>query len=523
MQSFLRKYQKATIGVVNGFDRLLFRGTIRLIASVSGMMSYLYRKNILLKDFGQWAEHLSAEVVSASKQVAVDAGRPIEYIRSSSIDKEDYARSIAARDGIKNGLICLFTAVEPCQSFDIHKNREAKKLELVSRQRKCLWIYHYMIHPIFGFMHARIQTWLPLTVKLCINGREWLSRQLDNENIGYIRRANCFADIQDIPRAQKLFDEQLKSNWPQLLGSIQQSINPLHTELFNDFPLYYYWSADESEWATDIMFKSHEQLARLYPHLLRYGMTVFQSKDVMRFLGHASPECKKVNAHFKGQVVTDIKHRPEGVRIKHRVNNNSIKMYDKEGSVLRVETTINNTREFKVYRRANDDPKKPYRWQKMRKGVADLQRRAQVSQASNQRYLEALAAVDVTETIEEQLKPICQKVQSNGRSFRALNPWLEHDALLLETICRGEYAINGFRNRDIVATLYPKAGTADHVERKRLTAKVSRDLRLLRAHGLISKVSKTHRYVLTDKGRKITASFLLVNEARIKDLYKNAA
>jgi len=523
MQAFIQKYHNAIRGTISGFDRLLFRGTLRRIASVSGLSTYLSYTRILLKDFTVWASDVTNSIRQASEGTAHAAGRPIYYINNSAIDKEAYARAIAQRDGIKKGLVCLLTAVEPCMSFDIHKNREKKKLEIVARERKCLWIYHYMIHPLFGFMHARIQTWLPFTVKMCINGREWLSRQMDKERIGYIRRANCFPDIADATAAQLLMDKQLKSDWPKLLDTIQRAISPAHTKLFSNYHLPYYWSADESEWATDIMFKSQEQLVRLYPHLLTYGMTVFQSRDVMRFLGRSSPESKNISRNFKGQVVTDIKHRPEGVRIKHRINRNSIKMYDKEGSVLRVETTINNTREFKVYRRADDNPDKPYRWQQMRKGVADLQRRAQISQASNQRYLEALAAVDVAETVEEQLKPICQKVQSKDRKFRALNPWMERDALLLEAICRGEHAINGFRNRDIVAALYPEAPSTDPIQRKRITSKVSRNLRLLRAHGLINKVSKTHRYVLTDKGRKITAAFLLVNDARIKDLYKYAA
>jgi hypothetical protein len=408
-------------------------------------------------------------------------------------------------------------------SFDIHKNREKKVLELVARERKCLWIYHYMFHPLLGFMHARIQTWLPFTIKICINGREWLSRQFDKKQIGYVRRANCFVDIEDIVAAQLLMDEQLKTDWPHVLDSIQKKISPAHAPLFANYPLPYYWSADESEWATDVMFKSQIQLARLYPRLLTHCISVFGSKDVMRFLGRSNEAYKGINPRFTSEVVSDIKQRPEGIRIKHRINRNSIKMYNKEGSVLRVETTINNTREFKVYRRADDNPKKPYRWQKLRKGVADLHRRAQVSQASNSRYLQALSCIELSSTVEEQLQPICRKVSWHDRRYRALNPWSDHDGLLLQAICRGEFSINGFRNRDIAAIVYPQARLLEPAVGKRITAKVSRDLRLLRAHGIISKVAKTHRYMMTNKGKQITTAFLAVNSSKISDLYKNAA
>jgi hypothetical protein len=76
------------------------------------------------------------------------------------------ARVIASRDGIDAGLICVLSCVEPCLSFEVHRNHSSKQLELHSRQRKCLHLYHYYLHPIFGFMHARLQTWFPFTVRI---------------------------------------------------------------------------------------------------------------------------------------------------------------------------------------------------------------------------------------------------------------------------------------------------------------------------------------------------------------------
>lgn len=523
MKSFLKKYQDSIIGAINGFDRLVFRGTIRRISSVCGIVSYMQYHKILCKDFADWSTEITNRIRSASEQVAHDCQRPIHYLNSSSIDKEEYARNIAKKDNVKKGLICLLSAVEPCMTFDLYKNREKKTLDVVARERKCLWLYHYMVHPVLGFMHARIQTWLPFTIKICINGREWLSRQMDEERIGYKRRSNCFIDIENILRAQEFLDTQLKTDWPALLNSIQDMISPAYKTVFANYPMPYYWSADESEWASDIMFKSAAQLEKIYKQLLWHGITVFQSPDVMRFLGHLNEESRSIHGNFKGQVVTSLKERPEGVRIKHWLNNNSVKIYNKEGSVLRAETTINNAREFKVYRQAENKTGKPYEWQKMRKGVADLHRRAHVSQACNNRYLDALSTVETGEIVEQQLQPICRKIQHNGYEYRALNPWSDHDAALLKVICRGEFSINGFRNRNIVEHIYPDAASLKGHDRKRLSAKVSRDLRLFKAHGLIAKVAKTHRYVLTKKGKTITSAFLIVNNSKINSLCQIAA
>ncbi len=286
---------------------------------------------ILCKDFADWSTEITNRIRSASEQVAHDCQRPVHYINSSSIDKEEYARTIAKKDNIKKGLICLLSAVEPCMTFDLYKNREKKTLDVVARERKCLWLYHYMVHPVLGFMHARIQTWLSFTIKICINGREWLSRQMDGERIGYKRRGNCFVDIENIPRAQELLDTQLKTDWPALLNSIQETISPAYTTVFAHYPMPYYWSADESEWASDIMFKSAAQLEKVYKQLLLHGITVFQSPDVMRFLGRLNEESTGIRRNFKWQVVSSLKERPEGVRIKHWLNNNSVKIYNKEG------------------------------------------------------------------------------------------------------------------------------------------------------------------------------------------------
>jgi hypothetical protein len=104
----------------------------------------------------------------------------------------------------------------------------------------------------------------------------------------------------------------------------------------------------------------------------------------------------KPHPNFTGEVTSSYKKRIEGVRVKHYLKGNSLKMYDKAGCVLRIETTLGNVSDFKVLRPTNDtDPDAKLTWNKMRKGVADLHRRAELSQRSNDRYLDALAVVDV--------------------------------------------------------------------------------------------------------------------------------
>lgn len=522
MQQFVAKHVAHVIGTLSGFDRLVFRGTMRALCSRSGLMSYLWAVQVRLTDFAAHALKLTEQLKDASLSLARQSGRPVQYLTSAASNKEDIARRIAAADHIDQGLICVLTAVEPCWSFEIVRDRATKRIEAEPRYRKCRHLYHYQIHPRFGFMSARIQTWLPFRIQICVNGREWLARSMNAAGLHYVQRDNCFTWLEHPERAQRLMDQQVRSDWPALLGDIARSLNPLHETMFAAFPLNYYWSTYQSEWATDVMFRHPAVLAHLYPRLVQHGLTTFLSPDVMRFLGRKAPPHGDLPPRLQAEVVSDLKRRPEGVRIKHRVGENSVKMYDKQGSVLRVETTINDVDDFKTFRAPEGRPDAEPSWQRMRKGIADLHRRADVSQAANDRYLQALASVEDTTSLGELAARLCRPVRYQGRRVRAINPHASEDSALLEAISRGEFTLNGLRNRDIRALLFPKPAR-NQAEQNRQAAAISRKLCLLRAHRLIRKVPHTHRYHLTKAGRIAVTALIAARNASTQELTKMAA
>jgi hypothetical protein len=500
------------------------------------MGAYLSHLGVYLKDFGHYAEQLTAQVKGASLANAQQQQREIRYLCNTRARKEDIAREIASRDQITDGLICVLTAVELCRSFGVCKNAQRQRIELELRSRKCLHLYHYMIHPVFGFMHARLQSWLPFNVQVCINGREWLSRQLDKARIAYQRDRNCFLHIDDFQAAQRLMNKQLRAAWPSLLKGIVGLIHPAHREIFPRGTLHprmeYYWSVYESEWATDVAFARRSDLERLYPPLIRHGMTTFSSGDVMRFLGRKVTLEGRPRASFTGQIISDTKQRQEGVRIKHRAGSNWLKMYDK-GNNLRFEMTMNNPQDFKVFRPKEGDPKGCNAWRPLRKGIADLRRRAEVSQAANERLMEAQAMVDDDTPLGKLAETLCRPVRVTGRRkpdgsrsasrrHRALNPFSSDDFKLLAAISRGEFHENGFRNRDLRHLLYSQPARLPKEQRRR-AACVSRKLALLRAHGLIRKVPKTHRYTVTTNGRLAITALLAAHNASTNLLTQAAA
>jgi hypothetical protein len=529
MKSFIQHHQANVTGTLEGFDRVRLRGTLRQFCYTQGLFSFLCASSILLKDFVGYAKGITEQIREQAKLDAQQSSRPYVYLRSSRTSKEQLARDIAQRDGVTNGLVCVLTSLEPCYTYDIFRNRETKRLELQYGPGKCLHQYHYFQDPVLGFLNVRLQTWFPFTMHVCINGREWLARQMDTAGLGYVRRDNCFTELQDAARAQQLMNEQLRVSWQSQMNRLTKLAHPLHRTLFGDPLQTYYWSIAESEWATDIMFRSPEKLAELYPQLLRHGMTALGSVDVMRFLGHRIPAHGGVHGKFQGEVVTDLKSRPEGARIKHRAGANSIKMYDKQGSVLRIETTLNDAGPFKTFRKAEKRASrtKPGNnkkcWRPLRKAVADVGRRAAICRGTNKRYLESLAKVEDTTPLGKLTDKLCQRTEHAGRSVRALNPWGEADATLLAAVTRGEFALQGFRNGDLRALLYENQASITAAEQRRQSSAVGRKLKLLQAHGLIKKIAKTHRYQLTEQGRTTLTALQHARQANTRQLVALAA
>jgi len=517
MKQFIDKYDRKIKGVLSGFDRLVMRGTLRVFESGSGgVLAFLSAVGVTLECFGTYMQQLTGRLREASCELANRLGRPVRYLPSSQTRKELIAREIAEQDRVTDGLICILTCVEPCMSYRLFRNSSDGRPFLRKVQRKCLHLYHYWIDPTFGFMSARIQTWFPFPIQVCLNGREWLARQMDLRGMRYRRRENCFVRLADPQGAQSLMDSLLRISWSTALDRVARRLNSAHDTFFDRYPVSYYWVVHESEWATDLMFKSPANLASLYRLWVRGGISAFSSPDIMRFLG------KKFHGNFQGAVRSSYRHRMEGIRVKHWMNSNSVKIYNKQPNILRVETTINDPTDFKVYRASSWDPEGPLSWRPMRKGVADMHRRTKVSQNSNGRYLDALASLDTSRPLAELVGPICRGKRWQGRPVRALRPWSSADRTLLRTISRGEFAVNGFRNRDIRDHLFP-GNSSSPAERRRASGRVTHRLRLLRAHGIIKKVPQTHRYVLTRPGRQLAVAITQMQDVTLEQLNKTAA
>lgn len=500
MERFWKRHKNRLIGSIAGFDRLLFRGILRSISYVEGLNYFMGNQRVPFKGFKAFVEKFSAGVRARAQQIAEREKRPFLYVAAGRTDKEKLVRELMKQDGIEKGLICVLSCVEPCQSFSVHPNRQKRELELVARERKCLHVYFYLLDPDFGLMHIRLQTWLPLTIQVCINGREWLARQMKRAGIAYEQKDNCFTSIADPARAQALMDRLVDYPWAKWLNRWAPWVNPWLGRQARPQLRGYYWTVRQGEYATDLMFRSPEALAEVYPALCRHAIEEFSSPHVLRFLA------RRTNARFNGELCTRWERRREGLCVKHYLEENSLKMYDKQGSVLRVETTLNNPGRFKVYRRVTRKGQRVKGWYPLRKGIVDLRRRVELSRAANARYLEALAVVGDSRPSHRILDPVSRPVQE-PRRYRGLRPISPEDSRYFAVLLRGEFRLQGVRNRDLRQALDAEA-ESDPARRYQLAARITRILQLFRAHGLIYRVSRTHYYRPAEKGYEVMSTAL---------------
>jgi hypothetical protein len=516
MQQFIEKFRDQISGVLSGFDRLIFRGSLRrlnyahydkgLRAVVSqGMEQYLCLNRILFKDYRDHVTRIREQLKEVSLEPLKKQGVPVEFVQDPKIDKDKLAREFAAKHPDRRGTVCVISTMEVSPTF------EHRGTHIIRRARPCPVLYHYQIHPEVGWMHARIQTWFPFNIQIAMNGREWLARQMEKVGLSYCQADNCFPWLEDTGRAQTLMDQQLKTNWSELLNSVGRQLNPILESVFKAYPCEYYWTVFQSEWATDITFCEKACLKRLMPLLTRHSMLSFSSADIMRYFGRRVNLSGAIPANFAGVLQMDVRRREQGERVKFQMNGNSAKFYDKAyremGSVFRAaETTINKVEDLRVYRPKEGGPEDDLQWRPLRRGIADLHRRAEVSQKANERVINALGSVDDSRRVEELTAQMQKPVMWNKRRVRALRPWADDHALLL-AINDGKFLTNGLRNRDLQQMLYSDETTTP-VELRRRSAVISRKLRMLRAHGLIHKVPKTHRYQVSNTQRSAIIAVL---------------
>lgn len=509
MTTFEELHADRLYGKLEMCDRIVFKGHLVRLYWPGGFLGLMCALRVKLKDFKELVSTTTEGIVDHAKELASAAKRPYLYLdrpmtAKTGRTKEDYAREIAERDGVHEGLVAIFSTLEPCTSFQVTPNGATHQLEVRFARRRCLFLYFYFIDREFGFMHVRLQTWFPFEMQVYINGHEWLARRLDRLQIGYQRHANAFTHVDDLARAQRLCGRFFHQQWHRYFNVFARRLNVMASVVEEAGYGSYFWSIDQFELSCDLMFKSRQALDDIVPDLFEHATLHTAPTDILRFFD------RKMNGRFSGDVTTRMK-RQDCIRIKHSLRRNSIKMYVK-GSVLRIETTVNNPREFRVLRLARRGTETAWRWCPMGKGVANFFRTTEVSRQANTRYLEALASANLKGRAITQLDRLCRSTTQAGVRHSGFQPLRRRDHDLFRAALDGRSLIHGFRNKDLCQRMFPTAPRSPR-ERKRRCGQVSRLIRKMRAHHLIAKVPSSRLYRVTPLGQSLMGATVAMRQS----------
>jgi hypothetical protein len=496
--SLVTKFASLIVWFFSCYDRVIYRGhlPINRASEFEKFVDYVLkmkRCDFADKVAARWSERL----VKHAKGYARGQGRVFEY-RQGEVDKDAWAKNQLQQQKVCVGLIGVLCVMEACPTFKLRQGEGRPCFHPQNVPQRVL--YYYFLDRDLGLMHVRLQTWAPFTCQVYVNGHDYVAQQMVKQKLNFVQQDNAFIQLDDAAAAQKIADRFAKLAWPKILERYARFVNPLLRDELKG--MTHYWVTDQAEFATDLLFTSKHALAGLFPRLLEYAWLTFSPKDVFGFLG------RKWHERFNGEVHTHCQSKREpGARIKHRMKNNWLKMYDKFGLILRVETVVNQPGQFKVYREcAHQDGTVSKGWYPMLKGVGNLHHYQAHALACNQRYLQALAVVADPTPGYDDLRTLTEPNHQQERSYAGFNPAREQEAKLFQAVLAGDGIAQGFRNQHVRVALY--GGTTERRQRQRQSAAVGRMLKRLHVRGLVAKVPHTRRWRVTVRGRHILGDTL---------------
>jgi len=494
-QMLTERYRDRLLGVLSCYDRIVITGTLPTVCYAGGMTSFLYAHGIRIFDYAQFAQPLRERVRSAAQAACTEAGIEIEHISKAHIRKEEVVARVLARRGEHPGLVHVISAMEACESYQPWHDKRSGKTFLKPDSGKCLHYYFYFVDEKFGLCYLRVPTWAPFRLQFYCNGHSWLAQQLQRAGIEFTLADNAFVRIADFERAQTLADSLRPDELHRRLDRYAKRFCPV----LDVFGQRYHWSLMQVEYSSDLIFRSETILKPLYEQLSREAVLAVKAEQVASFLG------KKITALLAQEIGSRFATRIEGTCIKHRFGKIGVKMYDKYGCVLRLETTTNDVSFFKHHRKVEHRDRHTTReLAPMKKTIYSLIDLREVLLGCNRRYLEFLSALDDTSSGERDLVRLSEPQQDGERTIKGLNFFQRTEQRLLRALQRPEFNIHGMRRSDLKRYVTELSDSA-----------LSRQLHRMRLLGLIKRVAHTYRYYLTRLGRAAIAAACSLTQFKI--------
>jgi hypothetical protein len=483
------KYEKDIHGTISCYDRVVIFATPGNFGYSVGMTDFFYKQEYKIFDFSEIFKPVTENIRKNAQRIAGENGIKIEFIKKTkAFRKEDRIQEIIKTRGKHEGLVHIFSAMETSNTYEPWHNKETGKTYFKPDQTKCLHYYFYFIDRLLGLCFFRLPTIAPFKASIYFNGHNLLENKLRKKGIAYEKKDNAFTFIADFEEAQKLSDAIRVEDIHTALDIFASRYCPLPDE----WDLKMKYTIRQVEYATDIVFKDVRALKPLYDNIIKTAMHTVTPTDITNFLG------KKFTLRFEGEMGSSYNTRILGTRVKHHMGEVSVKIYDKFGSVLRIEVTSNDVSQLKTFREVpKRDGTTVSKVANVKKSIYSLYPLIKVFKGATKRYLEFISSFDDPTDGLKKLDKVVETVRENDRSYKGFNFFNKEDEKILVTVADGMFTLSGMTNKELRKLLPDKT-----------PGQISRILKRLRLHGLIKKVGKSYKYYLTSLGRQVITAGL---------------
>jgi len=496
--SFFAKNANAFRSSLSCFDRVIFKGHLPISypEKFQAFVDYTLKLQ-RVKFIKHHAPLWSKQLVEHAREQAERQQRLFEY-HQGSIDKDAWAKRQRLAHDIREGLIGILCVQESCSTYKLAYGKGIPRF--VRRHIPHRVLYYYFQDRELGLMHVRVQTWAPFTCQVYVNGHNYVAQQLHKKKSGFLQQDNAFVSLENADLAQKMADRFAQLPWTEILERYARLVNPLLKKELRG--MTHYWCIDQAEYATDLLFADQVQGACFYRKLVEHAVLTFDPKTVYAFLGRQYSDLYQGESHTR-----QTQRRGMGVCVRHDVGKNGIKMYDKGGRLLRIETSLYQPRSFRVLRtRQHRDGTSTRGYHPLCKGVGNLHHYQRLARACNQRYLKALTAVEAATPALAAVRQMTEPCRRQQRSYAGFNPARADDHLRLTAILQGNGIARGFRNKDVREKVY--GYTSDKKKRQRQAAAIGRFLKRCHVRAWIAKVPHSQRWLVTTLGRELLSNIL---------------
>jgi hypothetical protein len=459
------------------FDRCIFRGYLHNLFPIGGVVNYYRSINInsLNKDTLKIPTN---ELVSHIEKYANQNNIPIEWWNSVSWKyktdggKSAYVESKYLNDykGFENKIFTIIATMEKTYTIENSKRQSSKTLYRVQKQVKFYYIYFYD-SVLGGLCYLKICTYVPFEMEFYCNGHHYIAHNLCREGVSYKMEGNCFTDCEKPERLQELGKQitgavvlERCEYWKQQFFKFNKGSYSKENPKFQ-----HQWYSSQIEISTNLIFKD-KTFGRDFFNKMILLFSVLQLADVLTKVFSARPR--------NYQSKTTQRRYDLNAVIKHWFRGNSIKMYNKTGTLIRIETTINHPAKMGGKR--------------LKKGIMFLQSLFWRGMECNERYLQYCNQINLNTVSSEQLDNFKQTItKSNGKNVAAPDLRKDRQLELLCVLILPKFIIAPFRLKEVKRYLSGYFTKSNQIRY---------EIEKLLVRGLVEKMQTSNYYQVTEDG-----------------------